>query len=46
MKVTMSRKNCQRLLKILPDWMKHKFDDAVLYDDEYPELVKFVKIRR
>jgi hypothetical protein len=46
MRVIITRKQAKRLLKQIPIWLDEQFDEIVLYDDEYPEMVKFVEVRR
>jgi len=46
MRVVISRRQAKRLLKQIPLWLDEQFDEIVLYDDEYPEMVQFVEVRR
>lgn len=46
MKVIITRKQAKRLLKQIPLWLDEQFDEVVLYDNEYPEMVQFVEVRR
>jgi len=46
MRVVISRRQAKRLLKQIPLWLDEQFDEVVLFDDEYPEMVEFVEVRR
>lgn len=44
MKVVVNKQQAQKLIDVLNDWLKTIWDEAVLYNDEYPELESLVEV--
>lgn len=45
MKVILTRQQAKKLLKQIPMWLDEQFDEIVIYNDKFPEMVQYCEVR-